>query len=256
MTERARTVRDYFDAVAPSYAARYADTGPAGHAFAVRWRRLFELLRDATGPALDAGCGPGLLMGALGERGISVVGLDLSVGMAVEAARSGPIVLGTLDQLPFRDRSFRLVVAMGAVEYVDEDRRALAELVRVLRPGGVLLVSFPNRFSPYRIWKNAVFYPVVAPLRPLASWLRGKPASLGVTAYHHHYTEREVRAELERLGCVVEDVVFLNMQLIPSPLDEWLPWLSVAISRRWERFGRGVAGRLGTAFVARAVRWR
>jgi SAM-dependent methyltransferase len=256
MTERARAVRQYFDAVASSYAARYGDPGPAGHALTIRWRRLFELLGDTTGPALDAGCGPGLLIAALRERGMSAVGVDLSPGMAAEAARSGPIVLGALDQLPFVDRSFRLVVAMGAVEYVGDDRRALAEFVRVLRPGGVLLVSFPNRLSPYRLWKNAVFYPVVDRLRPLASWLRGRPLAPGVTAYHHHYTDRAVRAALEQLGCVVEDVVFVNMQLLPSPLDEWLPWLSVAISRRLERFGRGFAGRLGTAFLARAVRWR
>ncbi|GIW07737.1 MAG: hypothetical protein KatS3mg060_2542 [Dehalococcoidia bacterium] len=256
MTQRARAVSRYFDEVAATYAARYADRGPAGHALAVRWQRLFELLGAVEGPALDAGCGPGLLLAALGERGIAAVGVDLSARMATEAARRAPAVVGTLDHLPFKGNAFGIVIAMGAVEYVDDDQAALAELTRVLRPDGVLLASFPNRFSPYRIWKNAVFYPVVDRLRPLVSRLRGRPVPASVTAYHHHYTVREVQARLQALGCLVEDVVSLNMQLVPSPLDEWLPWLSVALSRRLERFGRAPIGRLGTAFLVRAVKRR
>jgi SAM-dependent methyltransferase len=254
MTARARVVGRYFDEVAASYAGRYTDPGPAGHALAIRWQRIFELLGEAAGPALDAGCGPGLLVAAFAERGLRAVGVDLSARMAAEAARRGPAVVGTLDRLPFADAAFGVVVAAGAVEYVADDRRALAELVRVLRPGGVVVASFPNRFSPYRLWKNAVFYPLVDRLRPLVARARGRPTPLAVTAYHHHYTVGEVCETLGALGCAVEDVVFMNQQVVPSPLDEWLPSLSVALSRRLEPFGRALAGRLGTAFLVRAVK--
>jgi SAM-dependent methyltransferase len=211
-------------------------------------------MQGATGPALDAGCGPGLLLAALRAHGMEAVGADLSPAMARQAAAKGPSVAATMERLPFADDSFGLVIAAGAVEYVADDRAALAELVRILRSGGVLLATFPNRRSPYRIWKNGVFYPLVDLLRPFVYRLRGRPAPANVTAFHHAYREGLVRETLRELGCDAEDVVFLNMQMLPSPLDEWLPSLSVAISRSLEGSGRTRIGRIGTAFLVRAVK--
>ncbi|GIW10730.1 MAG: hypothetical protein KatS3mg061_1787 [Dehalococcoidia bacterium] len=253
MRWRARAVQRYFDAVAATYAARYAQPGPAGYALASRWQRIWELIGEPPGPALDAGCGPGLLLAALAEQGRMAIGVDLSPAMVQLAAVRGPAVVGALEALPFASGQFGLVVAAGAIEYVADDQRALAELVRVLRPGGVLIASFPNRRSPYRVWKNGVFYPLVGMLRPLVYRLRSLPPPPTVTAYHHHYRVDEVQARLTALGCRVEEVVFVNLQLLPTPLDEWLAPLAVALARWLERFGRAPLGRLGTAFLVRAA---
>jgi SAM-dependent methyltransferase len=251
---RAVAVGRYFDAVAGSYAGRYLDTGPAGHALAIRQQRIFELIGAAEGPALDAGCGPGLLLADLRARGIDAVGVDLSPAMVSQAATRAASLTGSMERLPFADGSFGLVIAAGSVEYVGDDWIALAELSRVLRPGGVLVASFPNRWSPYRLWKNLAFYPLVDRLRPLVFRLRGKPIPPSVTPYHHAYDPAEIRQTLGDFGCEVVDVVFMNMQLVPSPIDEWLPALSVALSRPLERFGRAAFGQLGTAFLVRAVK--
>ncbi|MDE3069686.1 MAG: class I SAM-dependent methyltransferase [Acidobacteriota bacterium] len=93
---------------------------------------------------LDAGCGSGRNMVELARYG-EVSGIELSE-VAVEAARArgvGEVAAGTLDQLPFSDQSFDLAVCLDVIEHLDDDRGALAELRRVIAPGGALLVTVP-----------------------------------------------------------------------------------------------------------------
>lgn len=95
---------------------------------------------------LDAGCGTGGLMARLAqEPGAEVYGLDLSRdALAFTRGRGQPrLVQGDVTALPFADDSFDLVTALDVVEHVEQDEQALAEIRRVLRPGGVLLMSVP-----------------------------------------------------------------------------------------------------------------
>ena len=66
--------------------------------------------------------------------------------------------LGTAKNLPFADRVFDAVTCMGVIEFVDNDGCALEEMVRVLTPGGTLIAAFPNKISPFRLWRDYVFY--------------------------------------------------------------------------------------------------
>lgn len=95
------------------------------------------------GRVLDAGCGPGALLGYL-ERYGETVGVDRHLPALVMARQqfAGPLVQGDLGRLPFRDGEFSLVVACEVLYHrnIPDVRRALAELVRVLEPGGSLLV--------------------------------------------------------------------------------------------------------------------
>ena len=95
---------------------------------------------------LDAGCGSGPLMEALRARGADVCGFDLSPAM-VELARErlgDDAVLRVADlgaPLPWADDAFDVVVASLSLHYVEDWAPALAELRRVLRPRGRLIVS-------------------------------------------------------------------------------------------------------------------
>ncbi len=95
---------------------------------------------------LDAGCGSGPLMEALRTRGADVSGFDLSPAM-VELARErlgDDAVLSVADlgaPLPWADDAFDVVVASLSLHYVEDWASALAELRRVLEPGGRLIVS-------------------------------------------------------------------------------------------------------------------
>jgi SAM-dependent methyltransferase len=92
---------------------------------------------------LDIGCGNGVYLSALHSRGIDAVGCDASLGM-LEAARTsiGPspvLVQADAEALPFEGGSFDVVLAPHMLYHVVDRQRAVAELRRVLRPGGCLV---------------------------------------------------------------------------------------------------------------------
>jgi O-antigen biosynthesis protein len=98
---------------------------------------------------LDAGCGTGYGMRLLAEGGArSVKGVDIDPDAVTEAAArfgdSEAVLQGDLLDLPLPDASFDVVVCFEAIEHVADASRAFGELRRVLRPGGLLLVSSPN----------------------------------------------------------------------------------------------------------------
>jgi SAM-dependent methyltransferase len=93
---------------------------------------------------LDAGCGSGRTMQELEDYG-TVQGIELDED-AAELARSrghGQVTVGRLEQLPWPDRTFDLITSLDVIEHTPDDRATLAELLRVCRPGGWLLVTVP-----------------------------------------------------------------------------------------------------------------
>lgn len=98
---------------------------------------------------LDAGCGLGYGTNLLAASGAAeVVGVDVAEAV-VEAATGGAVpgarfAVASIHDLPFEDSSFDLVVCFEVLEHVERAPEAVAELVRVLAPGGVLAVSSPN----------------------------------------------------------------------------------------------------------------
>lgn len=97
------------------------------------------------GRVLDAGCGPGGNGAWLSAHG-AVVGADLSGdALAFVAARRPETmpVRTTLERLPFADAAFDVVAAITVLYCVDDDRTAVRELARVVRPGGAVLIMEP-----------------------------------------------------------------------------------------------------------------
>lgn len=108
--------------------------------------RRFRPPAGASGPAriIDLGCGPGNLLDYLAPHG-AVFGSDFSQDALRFCAGRGYRRLFRADfhSLPLRDASFDLVTCIDVLEHLNDDRRAIAELVRILRPGGTLVVSVP-----------------------------------------------------------------------------------------------------------------
>ncbi len=99
---------------------------------------------------LDAGCGTAYGAKLLAEAGArEVVGVDLAKGVLEAVAAGMPdnvrLEPGDLRQLAFEDASFDLIVCFEVLEHFEEPLRVLDELQRVLAPGGLLLISSPNR---------------------------------------------------------------------------------------------------------------
>jgi ubiquinone biosynthesis O-methyltransferase len=96
---------------------------------------------------LDAGCGYGLFSAAAAHRGAVVVSLDLGERLVARArARAGSRgLVADACQLPVRDDSFDVVIASEMLEHTPTPGRAIAELARSVTPGGLLVLTTPNR---------------------------------------------------------------------------------------------------------------
>jgi SAM-dependent methyltransferase len=139
-------VRKSYDSAAEAYAQHLAselDHKPLD-------RHLLNRFAEATlgrGPVADVGCGPGHIARYLHDRGISVVGIDLSEGMVSCAARLNPGLdfrVGDMRDLPLPSASLAGLVAFySIVHFAPHDLRdVMRSLRRVLTPGGLALVAF------------------------------------------------------------------------------------------------------------------
>ena len=122
---------------------------------------------------LDLGCGGGRHAFEAHRRGAHTVAFDRDSGDTKDAAAMlaamrqageapadalGAAVNGDALSLPFADASFDLVIASEVLEHVHDDGAAMAELVRVLRPGGTLAVTVPRWFPEKVCWALAEEY--------------------------------------------------------------------------------------------------
>jgi SAM-dependent methyltransferase len=114
---------------------------------------ILDLAGDVTGRRiLDAGCGSGPISAALRDRGAILTGFDASAGM-VELARQrlGPDadlhVADLASPLPYPDGAFDDVIACLVLHYLQDWTAPLAELRRVLKPGGRLIVAVDHPFA-------------------------------------------------------------------------------------------------------------
>jgi demethylmenaquinone methyltransferase / 2-methoxy-6-polyprenyl-1,4-benzoquinol methylase len=146
-----------------------------------RWRRaMVDHVVDASpGLVLDVATGPaGVALQIAARTGARVVGVDVTEAMLRRArdnvARSGAriaLTLGRGEQLPFADGTFDAVTFTYLLRYVDDPAATIAELVRVVKPGGVLanLEFFVPSSGFWRFW----WWGYTRAVLPVAGWLTG-----------------------------------------------------------------------------------
>lgn len=116
---------------------------------------LLELLQPRAGESiLDVGCGTGIFTEDVLRSGARVTGIDLSVPMLQRAvirleAASFSALGADMRALPFTDNSFDRVFSMTAIEFLADARPGIAELHRVVRPGGCVVLTTLNSLSPW-----------------------------------------------------------------------------------------------------------
>jgi SAM-dependent methyltransferase len=141
-------VRRAYDTVAEDHARHLPDTR-AETALDLAMLDDFAAVVAAggAGPVLDAGCGTGRIAHHLADRGCAVQGVDLSPGMVTAARRDHPdlaFAVASITDLPHRDATFAGVLLWYSTIHTPPDRLpgVFTEAVRVLRPGGHLLIAF------------------------------------------------------------------------------------------------------------------
>jgi ubiquinone/menaquinone biosynthesis C-methylase UbiE len=248
---------------AKDYAAEYRGDTPIAHFFNTRLRRVGELLGDfAAGRVLDLGCGPAAIGERFRGRAIEYHGADVSEEMIRECtARFGDdprfsFSLARLEQLPFRDHFFDAVLCLGVLEYVPDGEAAVREIVRVVKPGGAVVISMLNPLSPYRLWLRYGRGKLCNAANRLRRLGRGTTSGPGGGArmrpFSREYTERALRRLVASGGLVIEDIVYYDFNVLPAPLDTRWSRASVRLSRRLECLGRSGLRRLGTGFILKA----
>ena len=121
---------------------------------------------------LDIGCGLGVYVRKFREFSDRVNGIDIDAKRLLEGARTTPgLMLSASETLPFRDAAFDVVVLNEVIEHVRDDAATLAEALRVIGPGGHIVIFAPNRLYPFEthgiyLGKRFVFGNI-----PLINWL-------------------------------------------------------------------------------------
>jgi 2-polyprenyl-3-methyl-5-hydroxy-6-metoxy-1,4-benzoquinol methylase len=142
-------------------------------------------------------CGRGDFSRYLADAGATVVAADLSpVAVAIARRRlvgtDATAVVADVENIPFDEEAFDMVVSLETLEHVPDPARALGELVRVTRRGGRLIVTTPNYLSLYGLGR-------------LYLWARRVPfREAGDQPINHPLTLIQRVQALRRLGCRVE----------------------------------------------------
>ena len=153
---------------------------------------------------LEIGCSAGYLTHLFSRKADCVVGVDMNQGALTRARRRGRsslVACGNAEHLPFADGSFDAIVMLEVIEHTGSDVAAVTELRRVLKPGGVLILSTPH--AGMFAWLDP--YNVRQVLRRFVPALYGAAARMvrfesgqytDNMSWHRHYRLKDVRALL------------------------------------------------------------
>ena len=199
----------------------------------IRNEYIWSLIGDEPRVHADIGCGPAFTLIPLLKKGWNIQALDISEEMVARArkniAAAGldpskvQFVTGNVEALPYADAQFDSVICAGVIEYLRDDRKALDELNRILKPGGTLVITVRNRWCLFRLWDGLV---------PLRKALRAGLARLGLFGgktylqnsfrdgvWYKKHAPPAFDRDLKRHGFVKEDQNYFHYYLVPSPLE-------------------------------------
>lgn len=139
----------------PENLEKAATRGEPSHVWRDGQARRLQMIVDAAGERLHGrvlvdGCGVGIYVKHLIPIAGEVIGLDIELPRVKDTfAYTDKVCEGAGEHLPFNECSYTLVLSHEVLEHVQNDREAICEMVRVLEPGGRLVLFCPNRGYPF-----------------------------------------------------------------------------------------------------------
>jgi demethylmenaquinone methyltransferase/2-methoxy-6-polyprenyl-1,4-benzoquinol methylase len=247
--------RGFLGEKADEYARAYADDSPGGFALRVRRKRVLELFDKPGGRVLDVGCGPAEMVRALLRLDCEFWGLDPSPRM-IEICRTrfGELknvhfVEGQAGQISFPDAFFDVVLCMGVIDGLKNSGQVLEEMLRVMKPGGTIIISFANRHSPYAQWKKYVFYPALTLKRRV---MQPGTDNDPILIERRLFTVKEASELLAAAGADVQRVVGYFYNVLVSPLDEIWPAATLWVNKKLDQARDGKPDWLAAGFILKA----
>ncbi|MHB1338731.1 MAG: class I SAM-dependent methyltransferase [Bellilinea sp.] len=192
-----------------------AKRGEPSHVWRAGQERRLKLIRAAAGERLHGrvfvdGCGVGTYLGKLAQDANPAIGLDIEHERAVQSLQKAPrVVCGEGEFLPFPADIFDLILSHEVLEHVQDDRKAIHEMVRTLRPGGRLVLFCPNRGYPFEThgiyWRKKYHFGNIPLVNYLPRRWRDKLAP-----HVQVYTRRDLESLFSGLPVTVvsRDIIF------------------------------------------------
>ncbi len=161
----------------PEDLEKAAERGEPSHVWRAGQERRFNMLLEAAGERLKGmvlvdGCGVGTYLSRLIPISGMAVGLDIELPRVQESFEfTSNVFCAAGENVPLTSESFDLVFSHEVLEHVQDDREAIREMVRVLQPGGRIVLFCPNRGYPFEThghyWKGKYHFGNT----PLINWL-------------------------------------------------------------------------------------
>ena len=208
--------------------------------------------------ALDVGCGAGQLLPVLSAFGYEVHGIDVSAKMLEMADQlcrcrgvKARLKVDDCERLQYPDEHFDLYVAMGVIEYLDSDDLMLQEIKRVLRPGGLAIITTRNVRSVHVRWRSLFQHKVENPILNVLRVLMGRPTKAMPSISREHHSEA-LKARLQELGFLFLDERYAHFHVLPYPLSRFFYGYESVVGKWMERrFSRGRLPRLASTYIVK-----
>jgi SAM-dependent methyltransferase len=164
------------------------------------WLRRLGIGAHSGRLVIDVGAGTGQLLAELAEQGYRTLGIEFSPdGLRLaRASVSSPLVGGSALDLPLAEECADAIVALDVIEHLSDDRRAIEEMERALRPGGFLVISVPAFQALWSDWDVAL-------------------------GHHRRY----------RRDSLLRAVDLPSLRVVHIAYTNWLAFLPIWIYRRW-----------------------
>ena len=248
-----KNVKQIFSDRSETYSDEYYLNSVTAYSFRIRQKRVIEYLDNLNGKKiLDIGCGPGIMVDYMIEKNFEYHGVDISEKMIdvcnkkYSNIESVKFSIGAIEAIKYPDNFFDIVIVMGVVEYVDKDLNAIKELARVVKPQGTVIITLPNKYSPFRIW-HRIIYSRLADIKNKI-FLKN---NIKEKIIHREYSEKSYCDLLEQNSLSVNDVVYYNLNIILSPFEKIFPVLAVTITKKVELLYKSIFRLIGTGFIVR-----
>ncbi len=240
--EDSQFAKDEVSAAFDRMSSYYAGERGQSPWFQAQLKIVLEMLDSEPGLLLDVGCAAGAEFEPLLARGFQIVGFDYSpkmLGLAQQrfgASDGVHLCRADAESLPFPDASFDHVVCLGVLEYLTTYDRCLDEIHRVLRPGGVAIISLPTRISLNRC-SNYLCNLTAVPLWRAIKRLMGKRTSTQPVGQRwNRCIPWQIPALLRRHGLKQEHSAYSGFLLFP--LGHLWPAAEFRLFSLMERFSK------------------